>query len=185
MSMRCSDWSGRPSKPSLCRGEVCATFLFRRTRPSSWRKIEERSLATCCCVFLRATRLHASIPLRSTGILGGWGWVHAFWRRRTKMQPVTVAGQFGSKSVIMPGRPLDCTNGRAIFVSGNIPNITKSALKRCVSKSCFIRNHAAVEASALDNSGSLHESLLAVDIASGAVAKRFESGYEESCRARL
>jgi hypothetical protein len=26
---------------------------------------------------------------------------------------------------------------------------------------------------------------LAVDIASGAVAKRFESGYEESCRARL
>ncbi len=185
MLMRCSDWSDRPSKLSLCHGAVCATSLSRRARPSSWQKIEERSPVTCCCVILRATRWHASIPLRSTRILGGWGWVLAFWRQRTKMPSVAVAGQFGLKFVIMPGRQFGCTKGRAIVVSGNIPTITKSVLSRCVSKSSFIRNHVAAGAQPLGKSGPLPESLLMVDIARGAVANRFESGYDESRRARL
>jgi hypothetical protein len=43
----------------------------------------------------------------------------------------------------------------------------------------------AAGAQPLGKSGPLPESLLMVDIARGAVANRFESGYDESRRARL
>ena len=50
-------------------------------------------------------------------------------------------------------RRLDYTKGRAIVVSGNIRNITKTVLTRCVSKSSSSRNHASASASPLHKSG--------------------------------